>query len=69
MLKDRSMKFMPCVTLGACLIWATTASAMTEAQMEAMRQCVAIESQKPDSTRSGVSAIEFCSAVVAVGDY
>ena len=52
----------------AFLAWSTGACAVTEAEMEAMRQCVSIEAQKPDSTRGGVTAVEFCAAVVAAGD-
>jgi hypothetical protein len=43
--------------------------AQTAEQMEAMKRCMAQEQSKSDETRGGLTAREFCAAVVASGDY
>lgn len=50
-------------------LWGSAVRAFTQEEMATMQACVAIEAQKPDSTRSGVTAVEFCAGVVAAGDY
>lgn len=39
---------------------------VTPEMKQLMAECMAIESSKPDSTRSGVSASEFCAAAVVI---
>lgn len=36
--------------------------------MDLMRQCMATQQGLPDSSRSGVSALDFCSASAAMGE-
>lgn len=41
-------------------------SQVTPEQKQLMAECMAIEASKPNSTRSGISASEFCAAVVVI---
>jgi hypothetical protein len=36
--------------------------AVADALMDAMRECMAVEQNKPNSIRGGMSALDFCSA-------
>jgi|GEM_PF-5465429 len=59
------MKYL--IALGAAVLTVTgTAQAQTKCQTETMALCMAQEAGKPDSTRSGVSAREFCAATAIV---
>lgn len=46
----------------AAALAASSIPVMADAAMDAMRECMAIEQNKPDSNRDGVSASEFCAA-------
>lgn len=56
------------ITCGLAMV-ANMAIAQSAEQMEAMKRCMAQEQSKSNDTRGGLSASEFCAAVVAAGDY
>lgn len=62
-------KFIGITTSIVLALSGTSAMAVTEAQMAAMKRCVEQESTKSNDTRGGLSAVEFCAAVVAANDY
>jgi len=45
---------------------ASAALAVTDQQMQMMKRCMAIESAKSNDTRGGLSASEFCAALVVI---
>lgn len=42
------------------------APVMADALMDAMHECMAVEKDKPNSSRNGLSASEFCAAYAIV---
>lgn len=51
------------VVIGTILATASPADAQTTCERRVYSACLSHESGKPDSTRGGVSASEFCAAV------
>lgn len=52
------------IIIAATVAALTTGSApvFADARMDTMRECMAVEQNKPDSSRGGASASEFCAA-------
>ncbi|MDX8521126.1 hypothetical protein [Mesorhizobium dulcispinae] len=52
----------PLIAAAVTALFASSAPVMADAQMDAMRECMTVEQSKPDSSRDGVSASEYCAA-------